>query len=59
VTEEQLIVEIRRELDRELAHIELTPGQIETAWDQPETQCGGGAGEDLRSCWQRRSQRPQ
>lgn len=35
VTDEQLIAEIRRELDRELAHIEPSPGLVEAAWDQP------------------------
>jgi hypothetical protein len=35
VTDEQLIAEIRRELDRELAHIQPSPGLIEAAWEQP------------------------
>jgi hypothetical protein len=34
LTDEQLIAEIRRELDRELSHIDPPPGLCEAAWNQ-------------------------
>jgi hypothetical protein len=37
VTDEQLIAEIRRELELELAHIEPSPDLVEAAWDQPQS----------------------